>query len=162
VFDTGTGIELTTVWGINGFYQHFWDPKWRTSIYGGYVEVDYDGAAASIINSHLPGVAGTIACGVPVGGSVTGPTIPAGGGGNACSPNSSWWQLGSRTQWNPHPDLDIGLDILWTHLNTAYKGPVTAFTGSGARPNCTVGMGCTLDDQDAVSAMFRIQRNFLP
>jgi len=31
---------------------------------------------------------------------------------------------------------------------------------SGARPGCTV--GCSMDDQDVVSVLFRIQRNFLP
>jgi hypothetical protein len=157
VYDTGTDVELTTVWGINGAFQHLWSPKWRTSLYGGYIEVDYNSAATAIINSHLPGAAGTVVCGVPVGGVVTGPTIAAGGGGNACSPDSSWWQLGSRTQWNPHPDLDIGVDVLWTHLNTAYKGPAT-IAASGARPAGPY----TLDDQDIVSVMFRIQRNFLP
>ena len=44
------------MWGINGFYQHFWNPRWRTSLYGGYVEVDYNGAATDIINQHLPDV----------------------------------------------------------------------------------------------------------
>src|SRR6202035_1958992 len=42
---TATNVELTTVWGINGFYQHLWSPKWRTSLYGGYVEVDYNSNA---------------------------------------------------------------------------------------------------------------------
>ena len=153
VFDTGTGIELTTVWGINGFYQHFWDPKWRTSLYGGYVEVDYNGTATGILNSRLAGGV----CATAVGATLTAVTPQA---GNSCSPDNSWWQVGTRTQWNPHPDLDIGLDILWTHLNTAYKGPAS-FATSGARPAC-VGAGCVMDDQDVVSAYFRIQRNFLP
>jgi Porin subfamily len=156
VFDTGTNIELTTVWGVNGFVQHLWNPKWRTSVYGGYTEVDYNGTATAIINSHLPGAAGTTPCGVAVAGAVTGPTLSA-AGGNSCSPNSSWWQVGTRTQWNPHPDLDIGVDVLWTHLNTAYKGPAVLPT-NGARP----GGLYALDDQDIVSVMFRIQRNFLP
>jgi hypothetical protein len=158
VYDTGTDVELTTVWGINGFAQHLWSPKWRTSVYGGYIEVDYNGAATNIINSHLPGTAGTVVCGVPVGGAITPPiTLPAGGGGNSCSPDFSWWQLGSRTQWNPHPDLDIGVDVLWTHLNTAYKGTAT-LAANGARPAGVY----AIDDQDIVSVMFRIQRNFLP
>ena len=155
----GSNVELTTVWGINGFYQHFWNPRWRTSLYGGYVQVDYNAAATAIINQHLPGAAGTTPCGVPVEGAVTGPNIVA-GGGNSCSPNSSWTQVGTRTQWNPHPDLDIGLEVLWAHLNTAYKGPVASLPTSGARPGCTV--GCSMDDQDVVSVLFRIQRNFLP
>jgi hypothetical protein len=151
VFDTGTNIELTTVWGVNGFYQHMWNPKWRTSLYGGYTEVDYDSAATSIINSRL----GSTACAPTVGATVT--VAPA--AGNSCSPNSSWWQAGTRTQWNPHPDLDIGVDVLWTHLNTAYKGlAALPAAGNGARP----GGLYNIDDQDIVSVMFRVQRNFLP
>jgi hypothetical protein len=47
--------------------------------------------------------------------------------------------------------------VLWTHLNTAYKGAAT-IAASGARP----GGPYLLDDQDVVSVMFRVQRNFLP
>jgi hypothetical protein len=149
-------VELTTVWGINGFVQHLWSPKWRTSLYGGYVEVDYNGTATTLINSHLPGAAGTTPCGVPVGGSVQ-PPITVAAATNSCSPDFSWWQLGSRTQWNPHPDLDVGVDVLWTHLNTAYKG-AGVLAANGARPAGPY----AIDDQDIVSVMFRVQRNFLP
>ena len=136
----GTAIELTTVWGINGAFQHFWTPKWRTSLYGGYIEVDYDGAATNQI-CGIGGVGGGVA--------MTGVTN--------CSPSFSWWQVGTRTQWNPHPDLDVGVDVLWTHLNTSYKG-IGTLPANGARP-----LGpYVVDDQDVVSVMFRIQRNFLP
>jgi len=143
---TGTSVELTTVWGINGFFQHiWWNPKWRTSLYGGYVEIDYDSTAKSLI---CPGGAATA---VPngFGGAVTGVTN--------CNPDFSWWQVGTRTQWNPHPDLDIGVDVLWTHLNTAYKGTAN-LAANGARPAGNY----VIDDQDILSVMFRIQRNFLP
>jgi hypothetical protein len=150
----GSSLQLTTVWGVNGFYQHFWNPRWRTSLHGGYVAVDYGGAATSIINSRLAGGV----CATSVGTSTFSAITP--GAGNACSPDSSWWVVGTRTQWNPHPDLDIGLEVMWTHLNTAYKG-AASFASSGARPACS-GAGCVLDDQDDLSVYFRIQRNFLP
>jgi hypothetical protein len=155
----GSCIELTSVWGINGFYQHFWNPKWRTSLYGGYVEVDYNGTATDIINQHLPTPpVGGLACGVAVTGAIQPPLNVGTGAGNACSPNFSWWQVGTRTQWNPHPDLDIGVDVLWNHLNTAYKGNGVAIAANGARPASIA----SIDDQDVLSVMFRIQRNFLP
>jgi hypothetical protein len=154
----GSNVELTTVWGINGFAQHLWSPKWRTSVYGGYVEVDYNATATALINQHLPTPpVGATACGVPVQGAVAPPIAVGTGAGNACSPDFSWWQLGTRTQWNPHPDLDIGVDVLWTHLNTAYKG-VGTLGANGARPAGPY----AIDDQDVLSVMFRIQRNFLP
>jgi hypothetical protein len=143
----GTSVELTTAFTINGFYQHLWSPKWRTSLYGGYTEIDYNGTAKTMI------------CGAGAGGFVA---APAGFGGSIanvsnCNPDYSFWQVGTRTQWNPHPDLDVGVDVLWTHLNTAYKGTAT-LVASGARPAGTY----VIDDQDIVSVMFRIQRNFLP
>jgi hypothetical protein len=144
VYVTGSGVELTTVWGINGYFQHFWNPKWRTSLYGGYVETDFSGAARSMYCTAAGAVNPLAVSGVTVGATGT------------CDPNSSWWQVGSRTQWNPHPDLDIGVDVLWTHLNTAFKGStITAASGAQPAPQ-------TVDDQDVLSVLFRIQRNFLP
>src|SRR5262249_12505926 len=32
---TATSIQLTTAWGVNASYEHFWTPQWRTSLYGG-------------------------------------------------------------------------------------------------------------------------------
>jgi Porin subfamily len=146
VYASGSNIELTTVWGVNGFAQHLWNPKWRTSVYGGYVEVDYNSNAKTLI---CP--AGT-ATATPVGfvaGALTGVSN--------CNPDFSFWQVGTRTQWNPHPDLDVGVDVQWTHLNTAYKGSAT-LAANGARPTGVY----AIDDQDIVTVMFRIQRNFLP
>jgi hypothetical protein len=136
----GTAIELTTVWGINGAFQHFWTPKWRTSLYGGYIEVDYDGAATNQI-CGIGGVGGGVA--------MTGVTN--------CSPSFSWWQVGTRTQWNPHPDLDIGVDVLYNKLNTAFGGLAT-LAANGARTGGTY----AIEDQNVLSVLFRIQRNFLP
>ena len=157
VFDTGTEVFLTKVWSALVMYEHIWNPRWRTSWFGGYVNVSYDQTAKNIINSHLPGAAGTIVCGVPVAGAVFPPiTLPAGGGGNSCNPNFSFYELGTRTQWNPVAQLDIGLEILYTHLNTAYKGP-GVYAANAPRPAVTL-----IDDQNIWSAFFRWQRNFYP
>jgi len=143
VFTTGSGVALTSAWGINGGYQHFWNPKWRSSLYGGYSAISYGGSATTMI---CPAGAATAA---PTGTALTGVTN--------CSPNFSFWQVGSRTMWNPHPDLDIGVDVVWSHLNTAFGGTAT-LAANGARP----GGVYTISDQDVVSVLFRIQRNFLP
>ncbi|HEU5276719.1 MAG TPA: porin, partial [Xanthobacteraceae bacterium] len=146
VYINGSGIELTTTWGINGFYQHFWNPRWRTSLHGGYIETDFDNTAKSF---YCPTGAG--------GNPVTGiSNVTIAGTGGTCNPDHSWWVVGTRTQWNPHPDLDIGLEVLWTHLNTAFKGG-TITAAAGAQPP-----GAVIDDQDVLSVYFRIQRNFLP
>ena len=50
---TATGIELTTGWNVNAAYEHFWSPRWRTSLYGGYAEVSYGSAANDMLCGQL-------------------------------------------------------------------------------------------------------------
>ena len=33
---------LTTGWGVNASYEHYWTPQWHESFYGGYAAVSYD------------------------------------------------------------------------------------------------------------------------
>ena len=45
-----TGVELTTAWNVNAAYEHFWwNPRWRTSLYGGYMKVEYGGTATNLM-----------------------------------------------------------------------------------------------------------------
>src|SRR5262245_25101750 len=49
VFANGTQVELTRVWSALAFYEHIWNPKWRTSWFGGYVNVDYGSNADNLV-----------------------------------------------------------------------------------------------------------------
>jgi hypothetical protein len=136
IYATGTDVELTTVWSANAAYEHRWDPKWRTSLYGGIVGVQYDDSAKQML------------C------TATAANFQV----SNCSPNWSITEVGSRTMWNPVPDLDVGVDVVWYHLNTAFGGGTANVIGNqGAKP---AGL-YNVKDQDALSAIFRIQRNFL-
>src|SRR5216683_937636 len=128
VFTTGHNVELTTVWSFNAAYEHRWNPQWRTSVYGGMYGVQYDGTAAAAICAS-PGTSISNIHGV------------------GCSPNFSQSGLGSRTMWNPVPDLDVGFDVVWWHLNTAFGGGVASLPQTGAKPAGTY----TISDKDAVS-----------
>jgi hypothetical protein len=153
VFANGTQVELTRVWSALAFYEHIWGPKWRTSWFGGYVNVDYGSAATNLILQRTLGAQNV--CGVtPLAGGAlsTVQLLP----GNSCSPDYDFWEVGSRTQWNPVPQLDIGLEVLYSQRNTAFKGAAIV-PASGSRPPVLV-----LDDQGVWSAMFRWQRNFYP
>ena len=160
VFGSGTEIELTTAWSINAGYQHIWGApgtwgnKWRTSIYGGYVSVEYNDRATFLINRGF--AAGNV-CGGGLG-TFTG-WVPV--AGNSCSPNFSFYQIGSRTQFSPHPLMDIGLDVFYSRLNSAYKGPVN-WVANGARPACNNSaiISCAAEEQGVLSGLLRWQRNF--
>ncbi|MFY9684781.1 MAG: porin [Pseudolabrys sp.] len=155
-----TQIHLTNAWSVNAGYEHFWNPRWRTSLYGGYTRVWYDAEIKNDINTHLPGAAGSLRCGVPVAGAVWPPiSVGVNDPADSCSPNFSFYQIGSRTQWNVTKDFYMGVDVTYTHLNTAYKGVNS--DGSAIYPAVGPKNAATaIDDQSTVSAIFRAQVNF--
>jgi hypothetical protein len=141
---TLTDVDLVTVWSANAAYEHLWSPQWRTSIYTGILGVNYDSAAAGAICSALI-----------TAGNLT--------SANTCSPNWNMWEAGTRTQWNPVPDLDIGLDLLYYRLNTSFNGQHVNYTGNDTFPNISAVAAGTYNASNinALAAVFRIQRNFL-
>ena len=157
---TNLPIQLTNAWSVNGGYEHFWNQRWRTSLYGGYTRVWYNQTATDIAAEHLPTPAsGGTACNLPVEGSVWPPIALGNGALNSCSPNFSFYQIGSRTQWNVTKDFYLGVDVAYTHLNTAYKGgttnppPPVLYTVGGRQFS-------SVDDQSNWSGIFRAQYNF--
>jgi hypothetical protein len=132
-----TDLELTTAWNVNAAYEHFWNPRWRTSLYGGYAAVSYGSNANSIL------------CGFGNGGIVT----------NGCDQDWSTWWLGSRTQWNVTKDFYMGLDVMYSKLNSATSsvsttlGPLAIATNLGQVPSV---------DPDNWSFRFRVHRDFYP
>ena len=122
VFANGTQIELTKVWSALAGYEHIWNPKWRTSVGGGYVNVDYNGTATNLIQRALPGI-GPAGCGVPVAAAAR-PSPPSLlRVGNSCSPDNSFWEAYTRTQWNPVPQLDIGMEVLYHQTQHRLQRP---------------------------------------
>jgi hypothetical protein len=77
-------------------------------------------------------------------------------GGTACDPDWSLWQVGSRTIWNPVQNLDVGIDVMYSHVRTAFSGGVTT-APAGSRPT-----GALVDDNNVWAGIFRVQRNFWP
>src|SRR5262249_11428724 len=120
LYATGTPIELTTVWSAGGCFQHFWRQSCRRSVCATYTEADSEGA-------------GTAMGGAGAGGGLTPGFITGVSAVSNCDPSYSWVLVGTRTQWNPHPDLDIGLEVMWSHLNTAFKGTAN-LAASDAQP----------------------------
>ena len=107
-------LELTTAWNVNAAYDHFWNPRWRTSLYGGYAAVSYNDRG------------NVIACAFGGSGSGRGTTAIATPG---CDNNWSTWWLGSRTQWNVTKDFYMGLDVMYSKLSSAsLPADTTTFT----------------------------------
>jgi Porin subfamily len=129
-----SGIELTEGWEVSAGFEHHWNAQWQTSLYGGYLQVNFNGNATSLLNTvaRTPGA----------------------------SQDYSFWQIGSRTIWTPTKGLDLSVDVMYNHLDTAMNGQVIfgAASAANGRPNGVY----TYADQDSVQGIFRVQRNFFP
>jgi hypothetical protein len=124
------GLDLTEGWSVTAGLQHNWMPGWKTSLYGAYGELNYSAVSSARIAAFgAPGALGSSAA----------PPAPIAG-----SANWSLYQIGSRTVWTPVKNLDISLEAMYNHLNTAYAN--------------TPGY----EDKGWWSGIFRVQRNFYP
>jgi Porin subfamily len=146
---TATDIELTTAWVVNAAYEHFWSPRWRTSLYGGYAQVNYGDAANGILCLGIGAGNGAVVGGVAVATA-------------GCDNNWQTWWIGSRTQWNITKDFYMGLDVMYSKMEGAstFNGLTTArITPAG------LGVGTPTNvstDQDNLAFRFRVHRDFYP
>ena len=122
-------------------FQHYWTNSLRSSIWGVYQNYETNSAAVD-----------TIIC-------------AARGFGAGCADWSSW-QVGSRTIWNPVTNLDIGLEVMYTKIDTAFAGGRTNCVGAGCVAGRCAPAGIpavhNIQDNDVWSGILRVQRNFWP
>jgi hypothetical protein len=86
---TATGCELTESWSVVAGYNHGWNAKWKSSIYGGYAEANYGTTAEGYVGAAAGGL------------------------------DYSFWQIGSRTVWTPVANLDLSVDVMYNSLDGA-------------------------------------------
>jgi len=139
-----SNLELTNLWVVNAGYEHFWNPEWRTSLWGTYQNVTYSQAANAMLCSAIGAGAGvgTIAVATP-----------------GCDMNWSFWALGSRTQWNVTPDFYVGLEAAFMNLNSAHMPNGTAvLVADGTKPPGSY----RISDEGAWLVRFRVHKDFHP
>jgi hypothetical protein len=148
-------IQLTTAWGGTVAFEHYWTPSLRTSWVFGYTKVEYgDTAKQLLLNPAVAGTANTQA-GSPFCKSAT--IITA---NSQCDPDWSVWRVASRTMWNPVANLDVGLEVAYTKVDTAWGGPNLALAGTNTQSLNWAAYPVT--DQSFWTATMRVQRSFWP
>lgn len=143
----GNTLELTKTWGGTIAFEHYWTPSLRTSWVAGYLEVEYSNNAKQLlVNSG----AGTCA-----GNGITLRT-------NQQCADADWsmWRLASRTMWNPVQNLDVGLEVAYTKVDTAFAGQANLVANQGG--SGLSGGIYNVDDNAYWTATLRVQRNFWP
>jgi hypothetical protein len=143
IFQTGTGVALTEGFQVAAAAQHFWTPMLRTSVFGGYLQLDFPNDARTLFcTGNMTTVIAPGTAGNPVG---------------VCDPSFALWQIGTRTVWSPVRNLDIGVEVLYSRLDQNMVGAWN-LGSNGAR---SAGL-YEASDQDTWSGLIRFQRNFWP
>jgi len=146
-----TSCMLTSAWGINAGYEHYWTPAWHTSLYGAYSAVSY-GKGTGSANANLCSATG-------FGNTLAGTLAVAAPG---CNMDWSTWGIGSRTQWDVTKTFYLGVDVLYTNLHSAQTG-TGLVVGPAGFASFAFG-GATVNEANASNWMVsvRAHRDFLP
>lgn len=141
VFVTGEGQQLTTTYGVNGGYTHNWDPRWATTVFGGWAAVRYNGTAKGYIcGAFVPGLA--LSSGVA-----------------GCNPDFNYATVGTYTSWTPVKNLTFLAELAYTMLDQKFASGSTVtlpVQSSIAKPAGTY----ELRDQNSLTLLLHAQRNF--
>jgi porin-like protein len=159
VFNAGANggqIAKSNAWEVDASFEHYWNPMWRTSIFGGYSKVGYgdpnnpNSAAGMLLTAYTGGklsvngtsgtvLAGTFVCGV----------------GGCGSPDIAVAQLGTKTSWQPVKDLTFSAEFLYSRLYNSLNG---TYVGNVAgQPN---GATYVLRDQNLYNGAVQVLRSF--
>ena len=146
-----TGCMLTSAWGINAGYEHYWTPAWHTSLYGAYYAVSY-GKGTGSANANLCSASG-------FGNTLAGTLAVAGAG---CDNNWQTWGIGSRTQWDVTKTFYLGVEVLYQNLHSAQTG-TGSVVGPAGFASYAFG-GATVNEANSSNWMvsIRAHRDFLP
>jgi hypothetical protein len=146
---TTTGCQLTTAWGFNASYEHYWTPSVHESFFGGYYAVSYNQGTGSA-NSMLCSMEGN-------SNGVVGAGAIAGAG---CNNNWSTSFVGSRLQWDVTKSFYLGVEGIYDHMDSATITPSgTLPTGS---PLALGGATVVEPHANVWTVSVRMHKDFLP
>ncbi|MGY4408364.1 hypothetical protein ACVWW4_000100 [Bradyrhizobium sp. LB7.1] len=141
VFVAGAGHELTTAYGLNGAFNHNWNPQWASSIFGGIGAVRYNGTAKGYI------------CGAFVA------NLALSSGLAGCNPDFNYATVGTKTTWTPLKNLTFAAEVTYNMLDQKYAGGSTValpLQAGVAKPAGTY----ELKDQSNFTVLLQAQRNW--
>ncbi|MDB5616928.1 porin [Tardiphaga sp.] len=99
---TGTDLQLATDFGARLFFEHYWNPAWRTSLWGSYARHENTGAGNALMVARYNSTF--------VGSALTGDA------------NFSISAVGSRTAWTPVKNLTFSAEIQYAFVQTGLSG----------------------------------------
>jgi len=140
-----SSIQLSNAWEVSAFYEHYWNPMWRTSLFGNYTQISYGGSGNAMLFAGLsnPAITST--------GSLT--------AGTTGDFKFATAQVGTRTAWTPVKDLTFAAEFIYSRLDQNLNGSYVA-SPTGAIPSIPGGTTFTLRDQNIYNGAVNVTRSF--
>jgi len=143
----GSSIDLTSAWEVSAYYEHYWNPAWRTSVFGSYTAINYGSAG----NAALLAAAnsGTLFLGSTGSFNNT----------NTGNFNFAVAQVGTRTAWTPVQNLTLSAEFTYTRLIQNQNGVYT-MTGVSTIPGVAANNTFEMKNQNLFNGSVQILRSF--
>jgi hypothetical protein len=138
----GGGIVKSNAWDVSGYYEHYWNPAWRTSVFGSYSRITYGSSGDALLSAMANGTSLST-------GSFNGT-------------NTGSWafaiaQVGTRTAWTPVQNLTISAEFIYSRLDTSLNGTWTSNTAYGGVKS---GSTFQMKDQNLFNGGLQVLRSF--
>ena len=138
----GSQIQQSEAWQVSAFYEHYWNPAWRTSVFGNYSHISYGDAGNAILAAAFaPG---------RVGGANNGTLF-----GSTGNFDLGLTQIGTRTAWTPVRNLTLSAQFTYSRMEQSLGGTFT-----GTVPGRPAGTVFTVTDQNHYNGSVQILRSF--
>ena len=137
---------MTTAWGVDVAYEHYWTPQWHQSLVFNGIWEKY-GTGTGSANSML-----CVGEGLGAGAGTT--AVAAAG----CNNNWDTWGVGSRLQWDVTKSFYIGVEAIYQKFDSA-QTPAGALTPALTLVNSGA---TTVANQSNWVFTLRMHKEFLP
>ncbi|MGM4885332.1 porin [Tardiphaga sp. 20_F10_N6_6] len=146
VYTNGGNIVQSNAWAVAAFYEHYWNPAWRTSLFGSYSSISYGNEGNALLAAAFSPT-NPLGTRANNGGTLVGST------GNF---DFAIAQIGTRTAWTPVKNLTLSAEFTYSRLEQNLGG---AWTGAVTGKPTPVG-GYALQNQNLYNGSVQILRSF--
>jgi len=151
VYGAGTAITKSSAWDVSAFYEHYWNPAWRTSIFASYSHISYGSTGDALLLAMANGTSGAFTTGITH--SSTGTGLATG------SFDLGVIQVGTRTAWTPVQNLTLSAQFTYTRLEQSLNGTFTS-AAAGTPAGYAAGSTFELKSQNLYNGAVEIIRSF--
>jgi hypothetical protein len=145
---TGGSIEKSKAWEVDAYFEHYWNPAWRTSVFGSYNHISYGSAGdAALTAAYTAGVGGV---NLATFGALS---------GTSGSWTANLVQVGTKTAWTPVQNLTFSAEFIWSHIDQNLGGTLTTAIANSV-PGYPGGSVFQIRDQNAYNGALQVLRSF--